>query len=151
MAGKEASGTGKHEVCAQRRHHHWYRRRRQRGNPRGSRRRELLPVWVDGGTGPELKLRGYRPQEVAEKNASLREVLNFIGSGALAGGDQNLFRPLLDRLLHEGPFLVLADYQAYADCQEQVTALWCDQPGMDTQSNPQRGAYGQVLTRPLHP
>src|SRR5215510_14696967 len=38
----------------------------------------------------ELKLRGYRPQEVAERNASLREVLDFIGSGALAGGDQNL-------------------------------------------------------------
>ena len=63
----------------------------------------------------ELKLRGYRPQEVAEKNTSLREVLDFIGSGALAGGDQNFFRPLLDRLLHEDPLLVLADYQAYAD------------------------------------
>jgi glycogen phosphorylase len=75
----------------------------------------------------ELKLRGYRPQEVAESNASLREVLDFIGSGALAGGDNNLFRPFLDRLLHEDPFLVLADYQAYAECQEQVSVLWRDQ------------------------
>jgi starch phosphorylase len=75
----------------------------------------------------ELKLRGYRPEEVAKSNTSLREVLDFIGSGALAGGDPNLFRPLLDRLLHEDPFLVLADYQAYADCQEQVSALWGDQ------------------------
>jgi len=75
----------------------------------------------------ELKLRGYRPQEVAEKNASLREVLDFIGSGALAGGDRNLFRPFLDRLLYDDPFLVLADYQAYVDCQEEVSALWRDQ------------------------
>jgi starch phosphorylase len=75
----------------------------------------------------ELKLRGYRALEVFEKNASLREILEFIGSGALAGGDSNLFRPLLDRLLYEDPFLVLADYQAYADCQEQVSALWRDQ------------------------
>jgi glycogen phosphorylase len=75
----------------------------------------------------ELKHRGYRPQEVAEKNKSLREVLDFIGSGALAGGDRNIFRPLLDRLLYEDPFLVLADYQAYADCQEQVSTLWRDQ------------------------
>jgi starch phosphorylase len=74
-----------------------------------------------------LKRRGYRPYEVYEKNDSLREILDFIGSGALSGGDSNLFRPLLDRLLHEDPFLVLADYQAYADCQEQVTALWRDQ------------------------
>jgi starch phosphorylase len=75
----------------------------------------------------ELKLRGYRPQEVVEKNASLREVLDFIALGTLAGGDRNLFRPLLDRLLYDDPFLVLADYQAYVDCQEQVTALWRDQ------------------------
>ncbi|HEX3470675.1 MAG TPA: glycogen/starch/alpha-glucan phosphorylase [Silvibacterium sp.] len=75
----------------------------------------------------DLKLRGYRPGEVPEKNAPLREILDFIGSGALAGGDPNLFRPFLDRLLYDDPFLVLADYQAYADCQEQVTALWGDQ------------------------
>ena len=75
----------------------------------------------------EVKLRGYHPREVPEKNASLLEVLNFIGSGALAGGDRNLFRPFLDRLLYEDPFLVLADYQAYVDCQEKVGALWHDQ------------------------
>jgi len=33
----------------------------------------------------------------------------------------------LDRLLNEDPFLVLADYQAYADCQEHVSTLWRDQ------------------------
>ena len=75
----------------------------------------------------ELKLRGYRPHEVAEKNDGLREVLDVIGSGALSSGDSNLFRPFLDRLLHEDPFLVSADYQSYVDCQERVSALWRDQ------------------------
>jgi starch phosphorylase len=75
----------------------------------------------------ELKRRGYRPQEVVENNASLREVLDFIASGALADGDRDLFRPLLERLLHDDPFLVLADYQAYVECQEQIIALWRDQ------------------------
>jgi glycogen phosphorylase len=75
----------------------------------------------------DLKRRGYRPREVYEKNDSLREILDFIGSGALSGGGSSLFRPLLDRLLNEDPFMVLADYQAYADCQEQVTDLWRDQ------------------------
>jgi starch phosphorylase len=74
----------------------------------------------------EARLRGYRPREVAEQNASLREVLDFIGSGLVTGEGRSLFRPLLDRLLNEDPFLVLADYQAYADCQEQVSALWRD-------------------------
>jgi starch phosphorylase len=75
----------------------------------------------------ELKSRGYHPREVAEKNDSLREVLDFIGSGALVSGDSGLFRPFLDRLLYDDPFLVLADYQAYADCQEEVSAVWRDQ------------------------
>lgn len=74
----------------------------------------------------ELQLRGYRPWEVSEKNASLREILDYIGSGALSGGASELFRPFVDRLLYDDPFLVLADYQAYVDCQEQVSALWRD-------------------------
>jgi starch phosphorylase len=74
----------------------------------------------------ERKARGYRSWQVAEENATLREVLDFIGSGALAGGDASLFRPLVDNLLGHDPFLVLADYQAYVDCQEQVSALWRD-------------------------
>ena len=77
----------------------------------------------------ELKLRGYNPRELADKNACLREIFDFIRSGALSDGDRNLFQPLLDRLLNEDPFLVVADYQAYADCQEQVSALWRDQSG----------------------
>jgi len=77
----------------------------------------------------ELKLRGYNPRELAEKNACLREIFDFIRSGALSDGDRNLFQPLLDRLWNEDPFLVVADYQAYADCQEQVSALWRDQSG----------------------
>ena len=75
----------------------------------------------------ELQHRGYRPRDVAEKNSSLREVLDFIGSGSLAGGDAGLFLPFLERLLNDDPFMVLADYQAYAECQEQVSALWRDQ------------------------
>jgi len=75
----------------------------------------------------DLHRRGYRPQDVVDNNASLREILNFIGSGALSGGDSSVFRPFLDRLVHDDPFLVLADYEAYVACQEQVSALWRDQ------------------------
>jgi glycogen phosphorylase len=75
----------------------------------------------------ELKSRGYGPREYYERNSGLREVIDFIASGALAGGDPALFRPLVDNLLGEDLFLVLADYQAYVACQDQVSALWRDQ------------------------
>jgi starch phosphorylase len=71
-----------------------------------------------------LKSGGYRPYEYYERNAELRDVLDYIASGALAEGDAGLFRPLVDNLLGHDPFLVLADYQAYLECQEKVTALW---------------------------
>ena len=64
----------------------------------------------------------------------LREVLDFIAGGALADGDTSLFRPLVDNLLYQDPFLVLADYQAYVDCQEQVSARWCDTEAWTRQS-----------------
>jgi glycogen phosphorylase len=72
----------------------------------------------------DVKARGYRPRDWYERNDVLREVLNYIASGALAGGDASLFRPLVANLLEHDPFLVLADYQPYVECQEQVSALW---------------------------
>ena len=73
-----------------------------------------------------VKSRGYRPHEYYKQNPTLCEVLDYIASGALAGGDAKLFQPLVENLLRDDPFLLLADYAAYVDCQNQVSALWCD-------------------------
>jgi starch phosphorylase len=72
----------------------------------------------------ELQSSGYRPNEYYERNDGLRAVLDFIASGALADRDSQLFRPLVDNLRWHDPFLVLADYQDYVECQERVSALW---------------------------
>ncbi len=74
----------------------------------------------------ELKSRGYRPRTYYEKNAELAKVLNCIASGTLSRGDSTLFRPLVENLLGDDPFLLLADYQPYVDCQEAVSGLWGD-------------------------
>jgi starch phosphorylase len=74
-----------------------------------------------------LKEGGYRPRNYCEDDENLREVLDFIASGALAGGDKGLFHPLVENLLESDPFLVLADYEAYVECQQQVSRLWRDQ------------------------
>lgn len=72
----------------------------------------------------QRKAQGYQPHEIYQSNAALREVLNFIASGALADGDRELFRPLLNNLLQEDRYLLLADYQDYVECQERVSELW---------------------------
>ncbi|MGB8465439.1 MAG: glycogen/starch/alpha-glucan phosphorylase, partial [Terrimicrobiaceae bacterium] len=78
--------------------------------------------------------RGYRPRDYYEQNATLREVIDFIASGALGRGDVELFRPLVQNLLDYDPFLLLADYQSYIDTQERVSALWRDPQGWTRQS-----------------
>lgn len=72
----------------------------------------------------DMKSCGYRPHDYHQASEELREAMDFVASGALAGGDANLFRPLVDNLMWHDPFLVLADYQAYVDVQEQVSRLW---------------------------
>ena len=75
----------------------------------------------------ELKQRGYRPRDYYNRNQTLRDVIDFIASGALSGGDAELFRPIVDNLLNDDPFLLLADYESYIEAQERVSALWGDQ------------------------
>ena len=82
----------------------------------------------------EVKARGYRPRDHYEQNEMLREVIDFIGSGALGNGDAELFRPIIENLLDHDPFLLLADYQAYIDAQDRVSALWRDTAAWTRQS-----------------
>jgi starch phosphorylase len=74
---------------------------------------------ADGVT--ELKTSGYRPRSLYESNASLAEAIDLIADGAFSNGDRELFRPLVDSLLTHDEYLLLADYQAYVDCQERVS------------------------------
>ncbi|HKU39221.1 MAG TPA: glycogen/starch/alpha-glucan family phosphorylase, partial [Polyangiales bacterium] len=78
--------------------------------------------------------RGYRPGEHLEQNVELREVIDFISSGALAHGDAEVFRPLVDNLRYHDPFLVLADYAAYIEAQGRVSALWSNSAAWTRQS-----------------
>jgi glycogen phosphorylase len=66
------------------------------------------------------KKAGYDPRAVYESNHELREVIDLIGSGVLSGGDRQLFRPLIDSLLTRDDYMLLADYQAYVECQARV-------------------------------
>ncbi|MDO8303737.1 MAG: glycogen/starch/alpha-glucan phosphorylase, partial [Sedimentisphaerales bacterium] len=66
-------------------------------------------------------------REHYEQNPRLREVLDFIASGTLAGSDVNLFGFLVYDLLWHDPFMLLADYQEYIDSQDRVSDLWRDQ------------------------
>jgi glycogen phosphorylase len=73
-----------------------------------------------------IKAKGYRPADYIDGNDELRAVLELIAGGTFSHGDTEVFRPLVDNLRYDDPFLVCADYASYVNCQEQVSAAWQD-------------------------
>jgi len=69
---------------------------------------------------------GYRPWDLYHHNPELKEAIDLINSGLFSHGDPDLFRPLTESLLYHDPFLVLADYPAYVERQEQVEQTFRD-------------------------
>ncbi len=61
-----------------------------------------------------------------ETNELLAQAIDLIESGFFCPEDKELFRPLLDELLGRDEYLVMADFAAYATCQEEVGAAFMD-------------------------
>jgi starch phosphorylase len=72
------------------------------------------------------KARGYNPMDYYNGNQNLRDVVDLIRSGFFSRGDTELFRPLIDGLMHQDPYLLFADFQSYVECQERVAAVYGD-------------------------
>ena len=69
---------------------------------------------------------GYRPLDYYNNNGELKGVIDLIASGYFSHGDHELFRPIVDSLLHNDQYMLFADYQAYINCQEKVSAVFED-------------------------
>ena len=74
----------------------------------------------------ELKARGYNPKEYYDSDPELRDAVEKISSGSFSRGDRNLFKPLVDSLLYDDPYLLFADYRSYVESQGQVGVAYKD-------------------------
>ena len=75
-----------------------------------------------------LRAKGYDPREVYEKDDEIRHLVDWLGSDYFTPGEHHAFAPLHHSLLDGGdPYLVLADYRSYADCQARVDVAYRDQ------------------------
>ena len=81
---------------------------------------------LDAAAGSALRAQGYRPAEVYRTQPQLKEVIDLIASGFFSRGDGGLFAPLLDSLLQYDPYLVLADFGSYLECQRVVADAYAD-------------------------
>jgi starch phosphorylase len=69
---------------------------------------------------------GYRAAGYYESNPALRQALDAVASGAFSNGDRAAFAALVDSLLYDDQYRVLADYQSYIDAQDRVEHAYRD-------------------------
>jgi starch phosphorylase len=73
------------------------------------------------------KAAGYRPTDYYHSNPVLKQVIDQMGSGFFSPQEPGLFMSLVDSLLHSDEYMLLADFQAYLDCQDRVSEAFRDQ------------------------
>jgi len=73
-----------------------------------------------------LKEQGYNPRDYYHNNADLKQAIDQIASGYFSGGDTEMFKPIVDSLLGDDPFMLLADYQSYVECQDRAAEAFRD-------------------------
>ncbi|MBI4191985.1 MAG: glycogen/starch/alpha-glucan phosphorylase [Betaproteobacteria bacterium] len=70
---------------------------------------------------------GYDPRVELTRDAELARAIQAIGDGSFAPHDPSLFAPLVRTLVERDPFLVLADFRAYVECQRAVSQAFRDE------------------------
>ncbi len=74
-----------------------------------------------------LAARGYNPWDIYNRDEELRAVIDWLGSDYFTPGEHGAFGALHSSLMHGDPYMVLADFRAYSDCQARVDLAYRDQ------------------------
>ena len=67
---------------------------------------------------------GYQPYDHYQSDEELRAVIEAIANGTFSNGDRELFKTIIDNLLGPDPYMLLADYRSYIECQEEAGRVW---------------------------
>jgi starch phosphorylase len=76
-----------------------------------------------------VRRRDYTPRADYAANPAARRAVDAIGSGAFSPAEPGLFRPIVDSLLSDDRYLLMADIESYAAAQRAVDEHWRDQHG----------------------
>ncbi len=75
----------------------------------------------------QMRAQGYNPWAIYENDVELHKALDMIACGHFSPENKDLFRPIIDALLHNGDYyMVLADYRSYIQAQEAVSTAYRD-------------------------
>ncbi len=74
----------------------------------------------------EKSRNGFNPSDIYHADPELKAAIDLIDSGFFCHGETKIFQPLVNKLLQRDPFMVLADYRSYVNCQDGVDQAFRD-------------------------
>jgi glycogen phosphorylase len=74
-----------------------------------------------------MKAKGYNPLHYYHTNPVLKQVIDAVLSDYFCPKEPGLFKAIIDSLLYNDEYMLMADFQAYADCQDRVSQAYRDQ------------------------
>ena len=85
-------------------------------------------IFIFGLTADEVPVirPSYNPTDYYEKDPVLKQAIDLIREGFFSPEEPGLFKPLMEGLVNEDRFFVLADFESYHQCQMKVDALYRD-------------------------
>ena len=87
-------------------------------------------IFIFGLTTPEvaqIKAAGYKPRDYYHQNTALKKVLDMIASGYFSVEEPYRYQAIVDGLLANDNYLLLADYASYIAKQDEVGKCYQDQ------------------------
>jgi starch phosphorylase len=70
---------------------------------------------------------GYDPRAAIAASPALEEALALVASGFFSLGERDRYRPVVDNLRYHDPYLVCADFEAYAAAEARAAHAYQDQ------------------------
>jgi len=68
--------------------------------------------------------KGYSPADIYRSQPELKAVMDDIAQGRFSPSEPGLFKPIVDSLLGDDKFMVLADFAPYMECLARVHAAY---------------------------
>lgn len=87
-------------------------------------------IFIFGLTTPEvakMKAQGYHPRDYYNSNLELKHVLDMIASGYFSVDEPARYHNIVNNLLNNDQYLLLADYASYIETQNKVANLYRNQ------------------------
>jgi len=72
----------------------------------------------------DVQRKGYNAYSYYERSEILHKTIDFVRSGYFSPNEEGIFNPLIDSLLYNDRYLLLADFEDYVRAQKQVSELY---------------------------